>query len=160
MKIFFTYFYTLCLSLWTGGLFIFTFIVTPVIFRSYPRDMAGDIVGRLFPSYFLFCLIITILSLLAFSMSSYDVSDFGYKLSLVLVSIAIVSSLYVNFRLHPQMQRVKQEVRSFETVSPDDPARKKFRVLHAASAAINLFMFADGAALLILSLGIKKTLRQ
>ena len=41
--------YDLVLALWTGGIFLFTFIITPVIFKSYGRDMAGEIVGKLFP---------------------------------------------------------------------------------------------------------------
>ncbi len=44
----------IALSLWVGGMSLFTFILTPVIFRSYPRDAAGEVVGKLFPSYFLF----------------------------------------------------------------------------------------------------------
>jgi hypothetical protein len=53
MKPFLAILYTLLLSLWTGGIAIFTFIVTPAIFRSYGRDQAGEIVGRLFPGDFL-----------------------------------------------------------------------------------------------------------
>ncbi|NTW65040.1 MAG: DUF4149 domain-containing protein, partial [Nitrospirae bacterium] len=45
---------TLTRALWTGGMALFTFIVTPAIFRSYGRDQAGEIVGRLFPGYFLY----------------------------------------------------------------------------------------------------------
>jgi len=44
--------YNLVLALWVGGISIFTFIVTPAIFRSYGRDQAGEIVGKLFPGYF------------------------------------------------------------------------------------------------------------
>ena len=45
----FASFYTLTLALWTGGMVLFTFIVTPAIFRSFGRDQAGEIVGYLFP---------------------------------------------------------------------------------------------------------------
>jgi hypothetical protein len=44
--------YNLVLSLWVGGNALFTFLVTPVIFKMYGRDEAGKIVGNLFPSYF------------------------------------------------------------------------------------------------------------
>ena len=39
-------FYLITLALWTGGAALFTFIVTPAIFRSYARDQAGEIVDR------------------------------------------------------------------------------------------------------------------
>ncbi|MBI5640819.1 MAG: DUF4149 domain-containing protein [Nitrospirae bacterium] len=157
MRTVITYLYSISLSLWIGGLFIFTFIMTPVIFRAYPRDMAGDIVGRLFPAYFLFCVIVTAGALAVFVLSAYDPAASGYKLSLVLLSLAVVTTLYVNYRLYPQIQKVKHEVRSFEAVSPDDPARIKFRRLHAASSILNLFLLADGVALLIISVGLKKS---
>ena len=56
--------YTLILALWVGGISIFTFIVTPEIFRSFSRDEAGKIVGKLFPDYFLFTLALSVLVLL------------------------------------------------------------------------------------------------
>jgi hypothetical protein len=42
--------YRLALSLWVGGIALFTFVVTPVIFRTQGRDAAGKIVGSIFPS--------------------------------------------------------------------------------------------------------------
>ena len=52
MKLSWFSFYNIVLALWVGGMALFTFIVTPVIFKSYPRDQAGEIVGRLFPGLF------------------------------------------------------------------------------------------------------------
>ncbi|HQT98076.1 MAG TPA: DUF4149 domain-containing protein [Thermodesulfobacteriota bacterium] len=48
--------YRLALSLWVGGIALFTFIVTPAIFRAHGRDAAGRIVGSIFPVYFRYCL--------------------------------------------------------------------------------------------------------
>jgi len=44
--------YNLVLALWVGGISIFTFIVTPVIFRSFGRDMAGRDRGEALPGLF------------------------------------------------------------------------------------------------------------
>ncbi len=158
MKTLFSHIYSIALSLWVGGIFLFTFIVTPVIFRSYPQDLSGDIVGRLFPSYFLYCLSAATVSLGALLLSPQDRAAFGYRPSLVLLSLAVVISLYANFGLYPEIRRVKQEVHSFEASSPDDPARRRFRALHAVSAVLNLVMLADGVTLIILGANLKKTL--
>jgi hypothetical protein len=72
-------------------------------------------------------------------------------ISLGLISLAIAMSLYVNFRLYPEIKRVKQEVHSFETTAPNDPAQIRFRRLHAQSAIINIIMIAEGLALLIIN---------
>jgi uncharacterized membrane protein len=59
MKMAWSFLYNLVLSLWIGGMSVFTFIVTPAIFKSFGRDMAGEIVGKLFPGYFLSVLILS-----------------------------------------------------------------------------------------------------
>ena len=44
--------YRLTIACWVGGASLFTFVLTPTIFKSYNRDIAGGIVGVLFPGYF------------------------------------------------------------------------------------------------------------
>lgn len=149
------YLYTFVLSLWVGGMCLFTFVITPVIFRSYARDAAGDIVGRLFPSYFLFTLFVAGLASLFFVLSA-ERGSYGYRVSLILLAVAVVIALYVNVRLHPEMKRLKQEAASFEMAAPDNPDRARFRMLHAWSAVLNLAVIADGITLLIIGVGIKK----
>lgn len=145
-----SFFYTLILSLWTGGMAIFTFIVTPAIFRSYGRDQAGEIVGRLFPGYFLYLLVLSALALLLFFLLGADRSGRSFRASLFLLVIAVIVNAYVFFSLHPKTVAVKQQVVSFEAAAPDSPARKEFRKLHALSAVLNLALLADGVALLAL----------
>jgi hypothetical protein len=149
MKTLSGYVYGIVLSLWVGGMSLFTFVLTPVIFKSYPRDTAGEIVGRLFPSYFLFALAVSAAALVLLLFSRHGSGAPPSRMSLVLVSLAVITSLYVNFRLFPEAVKAKQQVRSFGT-APDDPARIEFRRLHARSAALNLLMIADGLALLVM----------
>jgi uncharacterized membrane protein len=147
----FSFFYTLTLSLWTGGMALFTFIVTPAIFRSYGRDQAGEIVGRLFPGYFLYLLVLSALALLLFFLLGAGQSGRSFRASLFLLLVAVIMNAYVLFSLHPRTVQVKQQVATFERSAPDSPARKDFRKLHAVSAAINLSLLLDGTALLMLS---------
>jgi uncharacterized membrane protein len=150
------YLYVIVLSLWVGGMSLFTFVMTPVIFKSYPRDAAGEIVGKLFPSYFLLSLAVSAAALIFFLLSFQGKGSLMNGISVALISLAIAMSLYVNFRLYPEIKRLKQEVHSFETTAPNDPARIRFRRLHAQSAIINIILIADGLALLVMSIGPKK----
>jgi len=159
MKRLIFFLYTLILSLWIGGIAIFTFVVTPAIFSSYGRDMAGEIVGKLFPGYFTYTLVLSALALIVFFLLNADRSQKTFRLSLALLAIALLANAYVSFKLHPDTVRVKQQVASFERESPDSAARKEFRRLHAMSAVINLLMFVDGVALLALSRGLIKKKR-
>jgi len=151
MKLSWFSFYDLVLALWVGGMAIFTFVVTPVIFKSYGRDMAGEIVGRLFPGYFLYNLGLCAAALVLFFLLAADRPALPYRLSLVLLSTALIINLYIAFKLHPEAVRIKQEVVSFERESPDSPARKKFRQVHGMSAVLNLVLIAQGATLLVVS---------
>jgi len=148
--------YSLILSLWIGGIAIFTFIVTPAIFRSYGRDMAGEIVGKLFPGYFTCNLVLAALALVLLFLLGADRAAKAFQLSLALVTIALLANAYVSFKLHPDTVRIKQQVASFERESPDSPARKEFRRLHGISAVVNLFILADGVVLLVLSRNLVK----
>jgi len=148
--------YTLILALWVGGISLFTFIVTPDIFRSYGRDAAGEIVGKLFPGYFIFTLVLSALALLALPFCKSLFGQTGYRWSLLLSVIAVAINVFVYFNLHPKIRLVKQEVHSFQSLPEDSSARKTFRKLHAVSATLNLILLADGLTLLIISTAVKR----
>lgn len=140
--------YTLTLALWTGGMALFTFIVTPAIFRSFGRDQAGAIVGNLFPGYFLYLLALSALALALLFLVGADQTSRSFRASLLLLVLAVIMNAYVLFSLHPRTVEVKQQVASFERSAIDSPARKEFRKLHAVSSLLNLALLADGIALL------------
>lgn len=148
--------YLLLLGIWTGGIFIFTFVVTPVIFKSFDRDLAGSIVGRLFPGYFFFTLVVVALAAAVIFFAFPLRTGAVFNVSCGLAVIALVIALYTNFSLYPRIQRIKQEIPSFETVTTDHPSRRVFRRLHAQSAVLNLMLLADGVALLALAAVTKK----
>jgi uncharacterized membrane protein len=152
----FGFLYNVSLALWTGGMALFTFIVTPAIFRSFERDQAGEIVGKLFPGYFTYLLALSALALVLFFLLGADQATRSFRASLFLLVVGVIINAYVLFSLHPRTVEVKQRVASFERSAPDSPARKEFKKLHAVSAVLNLALLADGIALLILSRNIAK----
>ena len=148
--------YTFALSLWIGGISIFTFIITPVIFRSFERDMAGKIAGKLFPGYFTYNIVLAVLALILLVMVRSLFTKSGFNLSLALVICAVIINLFAAFKLHPEIKKVKQEIHSFEAPAHDSLLRKKFGKLHAVSASLNLLLLADGITLLFISSVLKK----
>jgi hypothetical protein len=150
------FFYNFTLSLWVGGISIFTFIITPVIFRSFERDMAGKIVGKLFPGYFTYNIVLSVLALVLLVMVRFLFTKPVFNLSLALVICAVIINLFVAFKLHPDIKKVKQEIHSFEAPALDSPFRKKFGTLHAVSASLNLLLLADSITLLFISSVLKK----
>jgi len=146
--------YRLALSLWVGGAALFTFVLTPILFRHLGRDEAGRIVGFLFPAYFTWNLALSALALGALLVLARGVWRAPHWVALVLLVGAVAVNGYVQFRLHPQARAVKAEIHSFETVPEDHPLRRRFARLHGVSAALNLLVLADGVALLLLAPGL------
>ena len=156
MKLSWSSLYNLILALWVGGMAIFTFIVTPAIFKSYGRDTASQIVGKLFPGYFLYTLVLAALAFILFFTVAGDQSRPPARISFLLLIIALVISATVAFKIYPDAVKLKQQVTSFELEAPDSLARKRFARLHAASMSLNLLLFADGVVLLLLGPALKK----
>jgi hypothetical protein len=148
--------YTIVLALWTGGIAIFTFVVTPAIFKGYGRDMAAQIVDKLFPVYFAYTLALSVLAMAMLLFAGADRMKAAFKVSLVLIALAIAVNAFVSFRLHPDIKQVKSEIVSFEARPKEDPLRRKFSRLHAVSATLNLLLLADGVALLVISSALRK----
>jgi len=147
--------YIIVLALWTGGMALFTFVVTPIIFRSFGRDRAGEIVGRLFPGYFTTNLVLSALAMVLFFLVCQDRESASYRISLILLLAALPLNCIHTFLLHPRIVRIKRTITSFEG-TPGSDERKQFRRLHAVSAVLNLCVLAAGAILLVLGLLMKR----
>ncbi|UCH81594.1 MAG: DUF4149 domain-containing protein [Nitrospiraceae bacterium] len=148
--------YNLVLSFWIGGITIYTFIITPVIFKSFSRDMAGNIVGVLFPGYFWFNLILSVIALLLVLLAGLSFAKSGHRFSLLLIVLALIINIFVTFKLHPDVKEVKNQIHSFESEAEDSSLRKRFAKLHGISAGLNLLLLADGVVLLIISTALRK----
>lgn len=139
--------YRLALSLWVGGMALFTFIVTPVIFRTQGRD-AGRIVGAIFPLYFRYGLVLIAIALLARMFAGEGFHGARQWAGTILILAALLLTGFQAYGLSPRMERVKQSVPSFQAAPADDPARKEFSRLHGISMAVNLVILLEGIALI------------
>jgi len=141
--------YRLSLSLWVGGIALFTFVVTPVIFRTQGRDAAGKVVGSIFPVYFRYGLALAGLALLARIAAAEAFHGARQWVGTLLIATAILLTGYQAFGLVPRMEQVKRSVDSFETAPPDDSARKDFSRLHGISMGVNLLVLLEGTVLVV-----------
>jgi hypothetical protein len=143
----FSFLYRLAITCWIGGAGLFTFVLTPIIFKSFNRDMAGGIVGVLFPGYFKWGLVCGVIALSAISLSS----NVKHKTvaAVIIAGMLAITSVQA-FVIEPKAAALKKEIRSFESTSKDAPLRVQFRKLHGVSAVSNLVVIGGGIALIIL----------
>jgi len=137
--------YRLSVTFWTGGITLFTFILTPILFKALSRDHAGQIVGILFPGYFrwgLACGAIALVSRLIMRSS---------ELTPVILLVAMLAlTSFQAFYIEPRAAALKQQIPSFDTTPKDHPLRKEFSKLHGVSASCNLAVVAGGIALVVM----------
>src|ERR1035441_5781166 len=103
--------YRLAVTFWVGGVAIFTFMLTPIIFKANDRDTAGRIVGTLFPGYFrwgLACGAVALVSLLILRGKS---SVTAVAILLVMLSL----TAFQGFFIEPRVAALKKEIPSFVT---------------------------------------------
>lgn len=137
--------YRLAISFWAGGVAIFTMVLTPILFKTQPRDLAGTIVGVLFPGYFrwgLACGIIALGCRLAMRARG--------TLPVVILAAMLLLTSFQAFYIEPRAARLKQQIPSFETTPKDHPLRRDFARLHGISATCNLAVLGGGIVLVVL----------
>lgn len=141
-----THVYRLAIVFWVGGATLFTFVLTPTLFKNFDRDLAGSIVGALFPGYFFWGLVCGALAFICLlTMQSL------YKATklMIIAAMLAVTSLQA-FVIEPKAAALKKEIPSFVTTPEDHPLRQQFKTLHAFSAAGNLGVIGGGVVLVLL----------
>jgi hypothetical protein len=141
-----TIIYRLAVSLWLGGAALFTFVLTPMLFRSESRDTAGRIVGLFFPGYFRWGIGCGLVALIC----RIILSGKGQLQAALIIAVMLALSSFQAFYVEPRAAALKREIVSFETTSKDDPLRRQFSKLHGVSAVCNLSVIVGGVALVVL----------
>ncbi|HJV35715.1 DUF4149 domain-containing protein [Geomonas sp.] len=141
-----TIIYRLAVSLWLGGASLFTFVLTPLLFRNESRDTAARIVGLFFPGYFRWGVACGLIALICrIILSGKGVAVAGVILA-VMLTLCSIQAFYVE----PRAAELKRQIVSFETTPKDHPLRREFSKLHGVSAVCNLSIIAGGVVLVVL----------
>jgi hypothetical protein len=113
-----------------GSMLFFAIVVAPTSFRALPADMSGVFLRRLFPLYYLWGLVISLLST-----STAFFADDG--ISGTVCTIVALLFVYVRVGLLPQLERLRQARQD-----GDPAATRRFRRLHLQSVLINFTQLA------------------
>nr|WP_321467417.1 DUF4149 domain-containing protein [uncultured Desulfobulbus sp.] len=141
-----TFIYNLAVSCWLGGAALFTFILTPKLFADCSRDLAGKIVGLLFPGYFRWGLACGAVALLCRLVGRGRFSAVSVTILLLMLLLTATQA----FVIEPKAAAIKEHIASFETTPKDDPYRAQFRRLHGLSMVANLVVIVGGIVLILL----------
>lgn len=138
--------YRLAVAFWVGGNALFTFVLTPLLFKTESRDTAARIVGTFFPGYFRWGMACGGIALVLRMVARGRGIDLAAGILIAMLAVTAVQAFYVE----PRAAELKQEIGSFETTTKEHPLRKEFSKLHAVSAVCNLAVLGGGVALVML----------
>ncbi|MDD2541110.1 MAG: DUF4149 domain-containing protein [Desulfuromonadaceae bacterium] len=138
--------YQLAIAFWVGGSALFTFVLTPILFKTESRDSAGRIVGILFPGYFRWGLACGVIAL------GCRLFMRGGRMGLVtgILAAMLAITVFQAYYVEPKAAAIKQQIVSFDQTPKDDPVRQQFGRLHGVSAVCNLVVLAGGVVLVVL----------
>ncbi len=140
--------YRIAVALWFGGMAVFSLVMTPVLFRTQPRQTAARVVGAMMPVYFRYAAVVVGAALAARFAAGWGFAGPQPSLGTVILGAALAANLWQAFVLVPRIERVKSRIPSFEPGDAHHPARREFGRLHAFSMTLDFLLMA-AAALLI-----------
>ena len=101
----------LSLVCWLGSIIFFSFFVAPAIFGTLDREKAGEVVGRIFPKYYLIGYVCGVLTLVTLLLGTQMVSVPKLGLLLVMFGCTLVAGLGIN----PRARELKAGMKAAQT---------------------------------------------
>ncbi|HYB74303.1 MAG TPA: DUF4149 domain-containing protein [Candidatus Sulfotelmatobacter sp.] len=146
--------YLVALVVWVGGIIFFSFVGAPSTFQAVPVDMAGKVVGKIFPRYYLLGFVAGLVALAAFlGLARMSGQWGGLKVANALLLTAMLGTgLYAGTVVLRQANAVKQQIGSFEDRSQGSPElRAEFARLHRLAVILNGVVLVLGLAVLLVT---------
>lgn len=140
----------LSLVSWIGMISFFTFFAAPSIFKILPRELAGDVVGDIFPKYWVIGYISSIVAIA--SLAALGVMEKSLPVARIILLVVMTSvTFYSGLVVAKEAVRIKAESRVAENQAKKDELRGAFKKVHAVSASLNIFVFILGLVVLFLT---------
>ncbi len=131
------YLHLAVMAVWFGGMIFFSFIAAPSIFKNFPRETAGDIVGSIFPKYFLMGYVSSVLmlaTLLAIGRANLSAIRAPLIILALMTALTFVSGMIVGAKAHA----IKEEIHQTTDAGKKEELTKSFKKIHGLSMVINL----------------------
>jgi hypothetical protein len=138
---------------WYGTLLYFTFIQAPVLFKSLPRELFGQVQSFLFPAYYWISYICGILLVVTYHLlhplESYVPQD---CVKITALCLMLVFSLGQGLWIGPKVAelRIERQAAEEEKDQPKiDTLTKEFGKAHGISSLFNLIVILAGTVYLV-----------
>lgn len=139
----------LSLVIWVGGTIFFVTIGAPSIFKVLPREAAGDVLGDIFPKYWIMSYLCSATSLITIFISSLKGHIYPWgRIGLLILMTAL--TLYLGLVVAAKAREVRFQIRSVENISQKEALKTEFKSLHRSSVLLNGVILVSGLAVIFL----------
>lgn len=138
--------YLFSIVVWIGSIVFFSFLAAPSIFKVLPRETAGEVVGDIFPKYWLVGYISSLLALSTLLIDSMSSHTSPFVEIAILVAMSLLC-FYTGLVIGPKARDIKADIKKAEP-SEVGPLRRSFKRVHAISLVLNMFVLALGLVLI------------
>jgi uncharacterized membrane protein len=142
--------YLLALIVWLGETVFLSFVVAPSIFRGFPPDEAGRVMGAIFPAYYRVGTVcgVVLVGAAVFLWRGGVGGAARWGIATALAGVMLGCVLYAGVVVQPGVRELR-EMRH----RPDAPANaeSEFQRLHALSVRLNGVVLAGGVVLSVLA---------
>lgn len=135
------YVHLLTLCVWVGGIVFFSFIGAPAIFKNLPREMAGAVVGAIFPKYWIMgyvCSLTLLATLIYIVKGNFDAFKVQIGILAVAVALAFVSGMVIGAKARD----IKAQMNAEQNTEKREALHKDFGKMHGISALVNVAVLA------------------
>lgn len=139
----------LSLVTWIGGMIFLVVIGAPSIFKVLPRDAAGDVLGDIFPKYWIMGYICGIASLVTIIIMSGKDQFYPWD-RISLLAFMTVLTFYLGLVSAARARKLRLQIRANVDTAMSQTLQKKFRSIHRFSVILNVLVLLAGLAVIFL----------
>ena len=136
--------YIFSLVCWIGSIIFFSFFAAPIIFKLLDREKAGEVVGVIFPRYYLLGYVCAALTLPSLLFSAENL--LGAKQ--ILLFVMTVGWLYAGLFISPKARDLKAKIKLARSMEEQEPLEAQFKTQHSLAVKLNGIALLAGLGLL------------
>ena len=135
--------YLMALIIWIGSIIFFSFFGAPSIFKVLDRELAGRVVGDIFPKYWMIGYICsaTVLGTLLL-LRKFGTANTTARI--IIVSVMIIVVYITGLGIGTKAKRIKAQMYATDDTVEREEIRKKFMKIHGVSMSMNMTVLLLG----------------
>ena len=138
-----TFIHLMSLVVWIGSMIFFSFFGAPSIFKVLGRELAGDVVGDIFPKYWLIGYVCSTTALGSL-MYLWRYGKSGFTARIILLAVMMGSTFYTGLYIGSNAAEIKAQMRTTEDVEKKKELRHRFSKIHRRSMVMNVIILILG----------------